>query len=329
MSKITYESLVSENRILQNQVSQFRYFFGGSRVDLRTVEDVGLGQTVYCSRDALHGVATNFLQPAEVCLEIGPGLRPQRLLTCPVHLLVEPYLPYVEKLVVAYPNKPVLCQEGLDYIRGAFTKSVDTVFMLDVIEHLEKADGSQLLDHALRVARKQVVVFTPLGFMPQHYTESVSWERVAHSDLQNHRSGWLPEEFANAVHVVCEDYHHSSKQVFGAFYSIIDATIQKKPRLVLVSEGLPNDFEFQEGDVIMADVMFSEPSWRINSVPKRNMVVVPLQLIAEESRTPREILRNAIVNFGVLESYLQRFENVVALGISAEVVLQRHRNGWS
>ena len=330
MSNITYESLVSENRILQNQVNQFRYFLGGSGINLRTVEDVELGQTVHCSRDALHGVATNFLQPAEVCLDIGPGLRPQRLLKCPVHLLVEPYLPYVEKLVVAYPNKPVLCQEGLNYLRGAFAKTVDTVFLLDVIEHVEKADGNQLLEHALRVARKQVIVFTPLGFMPQHYTEiGDEWGNVQHSELQNHRSGWLPEEFVNAVHVVCEDYHHLGEQVFGAFYSIIDATIERKPRLVLVSEGLPNDFEFQEGDVIMADVMFSEPSWRINTVPKRNMVVVPFQLIAEESRTPPEILRNAIINFGVLERYLQRFENVVALGTSAEVVLQRHRNGWS
>jgi hypothetical protein len=75
--------------------------------------------------------------------------------------------------------------------------------------------------------------------------------------------------------------------------------------------------------------MFSELSWHINFTPKRNMLVVPLQLIAEESLTPREILRHSIINFGVLENYLERFENVVALGTSADVVLQRHRNGWA
>nr|WP_315187119.1 hypothetical protein [uncultured Albidiferax sp.] len=329
MSNITLESLVAENKILVNQANKFRYYLSGSRIDVRTVEDVELGQTVYCSRDLLHGVATSFLLPANVCLDIGPGVRPQRMLSCPVHLLVEPYRGYAEKLSIAYPDKPVFCLDGLAYLREAFNKSVDTVFLLDVIEHLEKNDGHQLLEQALRVARKQVVVFTPVGFMPQHYSDSEPWEGVTHTDLQNHRSGWLPEEFANAVHVVCEDYHSSSKQTFGAFYSIIDATVKKKSRLVLVSEDAVDDLEFLTEDVIIADLSFSELSWKINFVPKRNMVVVPLQLIAEESRTPHEILRNVIFNFGVLESYLQRFENIVAFGTAAEVVLQRHRNGWT
>jgi hypothetical protein len=42
-----------------------------------------------------------------------------------------------------------------------------------------------------------------------------------------------------------------------------------------------------------------------------------LQLIAEESLTPPEILRNSIINFGALENYLRRFDTVVAVGASA------------
>ncbi|MBN8742713.1 MAG: hypothetical protein J0I24_00240 [Thiomonas arsenitoxydans] len=329
MSNITLESLVVENRILKNQANQLRYFLVGSRVDALTVSDVEYGQTLYCSHDALNRVATSLLRPADVCLDIGPGVRPQRMLNCPVHVLVEPHRPYAEKLVVTYPGKAVYCVDGLEYFKGALDKSTDTVFMLDVIEHLEKEDGHKLLAQALRVARKQVVIFTPLGFMPQHYTESVSWEGVTHSELQNHRSGWEPNEFANAIHVVCEDYHSSGSKVYGAFYSIIDASVEMQPRLVLVSDGVPSDFQFQDGDVIIADVMFSELSWKINYVPKRNMIAVPLELIAAESLTAREILRSSIINFHVLEGYLQRCENVVAVGASAEVVLQRHRNGWS
>lgn len=329
MSSISLQSLAAEIKILKNQANQFRYFLSGSRVDINTIEDVESGQTIYCDRDALHGIATGFLRSAEVCLDIGPGVRPQRLLQCQVHMLVEPYPAYAEKLLAAYPAKPIFCQDGLTYLQQALSKSVDTVFLLDVIEHLEKVDGLRLLEHAIRVARAQVVVFTPLGFMPQHYTESFTWEGVAHSELQNHRSGWLPSEFENAIHVICENYHKSHNQEFGAFYSIIDASVFNQPRLILLSADAANDFEFQEGDVILADVMFSELSWKINFVPKRNMVVIPLQLIAEESLTPIEILRNTIINFGVLESYLQRFENVLALGVSAEVVLQRYRNEWS
>ncbi len=329
MSNMTLESLVVENKILKNQANQLRYFLGGSRIDVQTVNDVEYGQTLHCSHDALHRVAASLLKPVDVCLDIGPGVRPQRMLDCSVHVLVEPHRPYAEKLVASYPDKVVYCVDGLEYFKGALDKSTDTVFMLDVIEHLEKEDGQQLLDQALRVARKQVVIFTPLGFMPQHYTESVSWEGVSHSELQNHRSGWEPHEFDNAIHVVCDNYHSSGSKVYGAFYSIIDASVERQPRLVLISDGVPNDFEFQDGDVIIADVMFSELSWKINYVPKRNMIVVPLQLIAEESLTPPEILRNSIINFGALENYLRRFDTVVAVGASAEVVLQRHRNGWA
>jgi len=46
---------------------------------------------------------------------------------------------------------------------------VDTVFALDVIEHLLRADGERLLQEVARVAYRQIVVFTPLGFMPQSY----------------------------------------------------------------------------------------------------------------------------------------------------------------
>lgn len=330
MNNLSYESLLSENRILQNQAAQLRYFLSGSRLAAQLVEDVQLGQTVHCHRDQLHEVAAGFLRPVNVCVDIGPGLRPQRLLQCPTHVLVEPYGLYAEKLVTAYPDKPILRQDALTYLRSALSKSVDTIFVCDVIEHLNKDDGLQMLEHAIRVAREQVVVFTPLGFMPQHYTELGDvWGSVQHSELQNHLSGWRPEEFANAVHVVSEDFHSSpTGETFGAFYSIIEASKAGSPRLVLVSEDMEQGFEFEPRDVVIADVMFSEASWKINSVPKRNLITVPLQLIAEENLTPAPILRNAILNFNALEHYLNRFENIVAVGTAAEVVLERHRNGW-
>lgn len=330
MTNLSYESLLAENRILQNQANQLRYFLSGSRLLAQVVEDVQVGQTVHCHRDQLHEVAAGFLRPVNVCVDIGPGLRPQRLLPCPVHLLVEPYHPYAEKLVTAYPDKPIIRNDGLGYLRGALGKSVDTIFMCDVIEHLSKEDGKQMLDHALRVAREQVVIFTPLGFMPQHYSEIGDiWGNVEHSDLQNHLSGWLPEEFPSAVHVVADEYHRSADgRTFGAFYSIIEAAKSSAPRLVLASEGMQEGFQFEPRDIIIADIMFSESSWKIDTVPKRNLLIVPLQLIAEENMTPPAVLRNAILNFRELEHYLDRFDNVVALGTAAEVVLQRHRNGW-
>src|SRR5688572_22584485 len=40
-------------------------------------------------------------------------------------------------------------------------RSFDCVVALDLIEHLEKADGLRLLEAMERVARKKVIVFTP------------------------------------------------------------------------------------------------------------------------------------------------------------------------
>jgi hypothetical protein len=57
---------------------------------------------------------------------------------------------------------------------------------LDVIEHLSKEDGLSLLKAMDKLATKRVVVFTPCGFLPQRHQSA--------DDLQEHLSGWLPEE---------------------------------------------------------------------------------------------------------------------------------------
>jgi ubiquinone/menaquinone biosynthesis C-methylase UbiE len=64
-------------------------------------------------------------------------------------------------------------------------KAVDTVIALDFIEHLSKAEGALALDEFLRVARDEVVVVTPNGFLPQSADEN-PW--------QEHLSGWTIEE---------------------------------------------------------------------------------------------------------------------------------------
>jgi hypothetical protein len=329
MAMTTFDALVAENRILHNQQQQTRYFLVGSRATTLHVKDVYLNQTLHCSADDMHKIAAGFLQPARSCADIGPGLRPQRLLDCPVHLLVEPYSVYADKLVITYPEKLTVVQDGVAFLKSVPDRSVDTVFLLDVIEHLDKPDGQLLFDRALRVARKQVVVFTPLGFMPQHFSQSVDWDGVVHSELQNHRSGWLPSEFPNAVHIVCEDYHRDGAKIYGAFYSIVSTQDVVKPRLILISEGVPTEFKFFDTDILIADVMYSELSWKISAVPKSNLTIVPLQLIAEESNTDKSILRTTVINFATLEHYLNSFDEVISLGLAADTVLQRHRNGWT
>ena len=66
------------------------------------------------------------------------------------------------------------------------TRSVDCMFCVELIEHLPKSDGMTFLEDAERIARKQVIVTTPVGYVEAHGSRS---------SLLQHVSGWQPEEF--------------------------------------------------------------------------------------------------------------------------------------
>lgn len=65
----------------------------------------------------------------------------------------------------------------------------DACVALDVIEHLPKQDGVELLGSMEELSLKKVVIHTPSGFLPQH--------NIEYQDLQEHLSGWTPEEMRN------------------------------------------------------------------------------------------------------------------------------------
>ncbi|MBM2823980.1 MAG: hypothetical protein HW413_2726 [Thermoleophilia bacterium] len=66
------------------------------------------------------------------------------------------------------------------------SRSFDVVLCCDLLEHLTKQDGRNLLDQMERVARSRVVVLTPNGFLPQGAT----WG----NPYQVHRAGWSAAE---------------------------------------------------------------------------------------------------------------------------------------
>ena len=72
-------------------------------------------------------------------------------------------------------------------------KRFDGCVALDVIEHLPKPDGLDLLQQMEALARKRVIFFTPNGFMPQ---------RSRNGDLQEHLSGWSVDDFEGLGYTV-------------------------------------------------------------------------------------------------------------------------------
>jgi hypothetical protein len=327
MSAKVVDALVQENRLLQDQLNQLRYFLVGSHGLKIQVADLQIGQSLYCSKEDLHPIASGLLSPSVTCADIGPGLRPQRLLDCPVHVLVEPWRPYADQLVTTYPDKLVVNAFATPYLGSMLDNSIDTIFLLDVIEHIEKEEGQALLQEALRVARVQVVVYTPLGFMPHEVHDTPSdWGDIPHGSTQRHLSGWTPQELPHAMHVICEDYHVSRYGRFGAFYAIIPSLQESQaPRLIMVSDALPALFQVARNDILVIDVRFSELSHLVNAVPKHNTLVVPLELMAEQPGLPLEVLRRTIINLPALIHYLQQFETAQAFGSAANAVLQRLR----
>lgn len=153
--------------------------------------------------------AMRSLVPADTLVDVGAGIRPQRLVKCAKHICVEPYPPYAEELKKA--GYDVICATAADGLKAI--DHADTVMMIDVIEHMEKRDGQ----HALSLAREkaaQVVVFTPLGFMPQ---EGDAWG-LGGDHWQRHRSGWTPEEFPDWQ--IFADAHFHRRRKAGAFFAI-------------------------------------------------------------------------------------------------------------
>lgn len=67
-------------------------------------------------------------------------------------------------------------------------KSFDAVVAIDILEHLTKQEGTDLLTRMEKWARKKIVVFTTNGFIHQDIYDN--------NPLQEHRSCWSVREFS-------------------------------------------------------------------------------------------------------------------------------------
>ncbi len=192
----------------------------------------------WLEKDAVPAEIARRVQPADIVLDVGPGIRPQKHVFPLVHICVEPFAPYIERIREGVGDDPrfvfLNCtwQEGLKTLPD---KSVDSVFALDVIEHLEKDEGLELLRQARRVARRQVMIFTPLGYMPQDYDETDKKDRwgMQGGFWQTHRSGWEPEDFDDDWgFVACRRYHEVDEndqpleEPAGALWAFLDLAEQ-------------------------------------------------------------------------------------------------------
>lgn len=120
-------------------------------------------------------------------LDIGAGVRPMPWFKPKNHVCVEPYLPYCEKLDAA--GYLFCLSTAKEYLTEC--PPVEQIFLLDVIEHMHKNEGLEVIELMLEKATQQIVIYTPKGFMQQ---DEDNWG-LGGDHWQKHRSGWLPGEF--------------------------------------------------------------------------------------------------------------------------------------
>lgn len=124
----------------------------------------------------------------DTVLDVGAGLRPMCWYRPRRHLCVEPFGPYADALRAA--GYEVLQQTAVDALASVRIANA-AIYLLDVIEHMEREDGRRVLDLARAMEPAQIVVFTPWGFQPQ---SGDAWD-LGGEQWQEHRSGWTPEDF--------------------------------------------------------------------------------------------------------------------------------------
>jgi hypothetical protein len=159
------------------------------------------------------------LQKPEVVLDIGCGIMPQKFVRPLVHICCEPFNQYVEhlqkKVAMEYDRSYVIVNATWSEAISIFPpKSVDSVFLVDVVEHLEKGEALDLLARTEKLARKQIVIFTPLGFLPQENLNDKDAWGLDGGSWQEHKSGWSPEDFDDSWSIYASQIFHTS-DIYG------------------------------------------------------------------------------------------------------------------
>ena len=99
---------------------------------------------------------------------------------------VDSFLPSIEKSKKQKIHDKYFNIDVLEIGDKFKENSFDCVIALDLIEHLTKTEGLKLIKMMERIAKKQVIIFTPNGFLEQGIHDN--------NDYQIHKSGWDVEE---------------------------------------------------------------------------------------------------------------------------------------
>ena len=208
----------------------------------------------WVDRDELFPTITHRLVNSLSLLDVGCGILPRKEFASNslVYIGCEPHTTYLNHFIenTKKLTDTVYAAVHADWrtiITKAPDKSVDAVLLVDVIEHLDKQDSLDLLKQTERIVKKQIIVFTPLGYLEQHRDACGrdAWGLDGGS-WQDHKSGWTPNDFDETWEILASENFHASDNLghhldipAGAFFAIKNFC-QRIP----TSKQQPSDKEF-------------------------------------------------------------------------------------
>ncbi|MBI2034162.1 MAG: class I SAM-dependent methyltransferase [Candidatus Levybacteria bacterium] len=102
------------------------------------------------------------------------------------------------------------------------SKSFDIVLLIDVLEHFTKMEGDKVLSRVEKIARKQIIIWTPVGWYPHDYDcVDDAWKAFGNlrtqqkNKYQQHQSSWHPDDLEKKGYTctVLKDYHFDIRSV--------------------------------------------------------------------------------------------------------------------
>ena len=171
------------------------------------------------------------LVDSSTVLDVGCGVGTTlKEFCCPIKIGVDAHRPYLEN--AKYGEQFIKLNFSAERLNELFLpNSLDSVTLIDVIEHFEKEVGFNVLRQVEEIAAKRVIVFTPRGFFKQI---DVDHYGLGGESYQRHRSGWEVEDFQKLGYnvVIFSKFHDQENkaflQVYGEDAEPIDALLAWK-----------------------------------------------------------------------------------------------------
>jgi hypothetical protein len=187
-----------------------------------TTETTDFFELYFDTKQSLDEYLKKIIFECNTLLDIGCGINPSNLVVPKIfHIFLEPFDQYSKVLdyrIRNYKKSIIVKQDGITFLKSLSDNSIDIIFMFDVIEHMEKEEGHELLKEAMRVCNKQIILSTPLGFLPQEPECKDAWN-LDGIESQTHRSGWEPKDFQeNWKFLICKKYWEHN--VGGEIYTV-------------------------------------------------------------------------------------------------------------